>query len=284
MQQQPQQARTRRHRLLDLPLLLDQFVHLQPLPHPLQIDLRPANLLPAVMLEAGFLGRAAELAGQLEHVLRQRTAAHVVVVDLRVLRVFRAEHTQPLAVSLIDGVEGVAEHRVAALDARLEDAAEARLRLVLVEAAFHVSDGGARVDLVTARHAVHRRLVLDVDVILAPLVQGAALGELHQQVEFLVPLVQLHQRRPHDLLLRSVLLQALLVLLRSDAGRAVPLLDARREDLKDAVRRQLHPAHFRAVFRLRSRCVGAVGSVAVTRTFQRWVYQHLRRHRALPLP
>ena len=65
------------------------------------------------------------------------------------------EYAQPFAVGAVVRVVEVAEH-VVALDARLEDGAERRLRLELVEAALGVTDGGAHRQAVAAGGAVHR--------------------------------------------------------------------------------------------------------------------------------
>jgi hypothetical protein len=284
MQQQPHQPRSTRHRLLYLPLLFDQLVHLQPLSDALQVDFSPTNLLPAVVLEARLLRSSAELSSELEDVLGEWTSAHVVVVDLRILGMFGAENPQAFAVGHADGIEEVAEHRVAAFDASLEDAAETCLRLVLVEASLHVTDGGSRVDFVATRHAVHRRFVLHVDVLLELLVKLAGLRMFHEDVELRVAFVQFLQCCSHDLLLRSILLQRLFVQICGDARRAVPLLQACREDLKDSVGGELHSAYIGAVFRLRAGGVAAFGTLAVTGTFQSGIQNDFWGHRALSLP
>lgn len=154
----------------------------------------------------------AKLARQLEHVPHQRTPAHVRVVHLGVLAVLGAEHPQPLAVRLAGRVVKVAKHRVA-LDAGLEDAAEAGLAFVLVEALLHVPDGGLGVDFVPAGDAVHGHFVLGVVVVEGVRVQGATLRAVNQQVQFGVAFVQLSQGGPNDGLLLADRFQGFLVLL-----------------------------------------------------------------------
>lgn len=66
-----------------------------------------------MMFAARLLGGAAELAGNVKHVGDERAPAHLVVADLGILAVLRAEHAQALAISVGDRIEEVTEHVVA---------------------------------------------------------------------------------------------------------------------------------------------------------------------------
>lgn len=105
------------------------------------------------MLATRLLGGATKLAGQVKHVSDQRATAHLVIADLCVLAVLRAQDAQTLAVGAVVGVVKVAKH-VVALDSCFELGTEGGLRFVLVEALLHVLDGATRMYLVTARQAV----------------------------------------------------------------------------------------------------------------------------------
>merc|ERR1719186_989690 len=84
--------------VLLLPLLLEQVVDLEPLPHPVHVQLGPPQLLPAIVCIALLLGDATELARDGEHVLGEREPTHCSVADLLVYRVLRTDHTEPFAV------------------------------------------------------------------------------------------------------------------------------------------------------------------------------------------
>lgn len=117
-------------------------------------------------------------------------------------------------------------------------------------------------NLVAARDAVHRHLVL-LAAFSRPRVDLLMPRPLHQQIQLLVPLIQLSDGRFDDRLFGSDRVQLLLVALLRDALRQIPLAQPLRENVEDARGGHANAAAVRTVLRLRPGGVHAVRPDAV---------------------
>lgn len=196
-----------RHRGSNLSLLIHKFVQFQILSDSFQIDFRASNFLPHKMLETVLLWCSAKLAGQFEHIFHQRTPAYVRIADLRVFAMLGAQHFEALAIGVAGWIVEITKHRIA-LESRFEDAAKTGLAFIFVEAFFHVTNGGARMNFMAASDAVHGHFIL-FGVVQGLWIENTMSGTFDQQIQFLLSLIQFTQCRSYGGLLCSIHFQLL---------------------------------------------------------------------------